>query len=346
LKPTKYNHTQRRILMKFKCRLGIVLPALMAGVVMFGSTLLGNAHGATFPEKGRPITLIMPSPAGGSSDTSTRLLLPLLEKELGTPVQIVNRPGAGLQLGTTEFTRSRPDGYTLGYVVLPTVVTTYLDPTREASFSRKSFEPLALLDNDPGVIAVKGNSPYKTLKDIIDAAKANPGKIRTTTSGILSDDHIAAMETERAAGVRFSIVHFDGAAPGRNAVLGGHIEVYYGNVADVYAMTASGEIRVVAVLGRKRSNFYPNVKTAEEQGYKIFSAGTYRGFVLPGGTPKEVQGVMIEALKKVITSDEYRTQMEKIGFAPLYMDPQAFASLWTQYEVQAKKWLEWVKEKK
>ena len=302
-------------------------------------------QGATFPEKGRPITVIMPSPAGGSSDTSTRLLLPLLEKELVTPVQIVNKPGAGLQLGTTEIARSRPDGYTLGYVVLPTVVTTYLDPNRQAIFSRKSFELLALLDNDPGIIAVKGSSPYKSLKDIIDAAKANPGKIRTTTSGILSDDHIAAMETERVAGVKFSIVHFDGAVPGRNAVLGGHVEVYYGNVADVFALTGAGEIRVLALLGQKRSHFYPDVKTAEEQGYKVFSAGTYRGFVFPAGTPKEVQAVMAAALKKAITSSEYRTSMEKIGFVPLYMDAQAYGNLWTQYEIQAKKWLEWVKEK-
>jgi tripartite-type tricarboxylate transporter receptor subunit TctC len=326
-------------------RLGFVLAALMAGILMFGLTLPGSAQGATFPVKGRPITLIMPYPAGGSSDTSVRLLIPLLEKELGTPVQVVNKPGAGAQVGTTEFVRSRPDGYTLGYVVLPTVVTTYLDPVRQAIFSRKSFELLALLDNDPGVIAVKGNSPYKTLKDIIDAAKSNPGKIRTTTSGILSDDHIAAIETERFAGVKFAIVHFDGGSPGRNAVLGGHIEVFYGNVADVYALTSAGEIRVLAVLGRQRSSFYPDVKTAEEQGYKMFSSGTYRGFVLPAGTPKEVRGVLSEALRKVINSADYRMQMEKIGFVPLYMDPQAYASLWTQYEVQAKQWLEWVKEK-
>jgi tripartite-type tricarboxylate transporter receptor subunit TctC len=331
--------------MKSKYRLGVALAGFIVGIVISGLTLPGGVQGATFPEKGRPITVIMPSPAGGSSDTSTRLLLPLLEKELVTPVQIVNKPGAGLQLGTTEIARSRPDGYTLGYVVLPTVVTTYLDPNRQAIFSRKSFELLALLDNDPGIIAVKGSSPYKSLKDIIDAAKANPGKIRTTTSGILSDDHIAAMETERVAGVKFSIVHFDGAVPGRNAVLGGHVEVYYGNVADVFALTGAGEIRVLALLGQKRSHFYPDVKTAEEQGYKVFSAGTYRGFVFPAGTPKEVQAVMAAALKKAITSSEYRTSMEKIGFVPLYMDAQAYGNLWTQYEIQAKKWLEWVKEK-
>lgn len=325
--------------------MNVALSVFVAAFVTFGMTLPTGLHAAAYPEKGRPITMLLPNPAGGSSDTTVRLLTPILEKELGTPVQVINKTGAGLQVGTTEFVRARPDGYTVGYVVIPTVMTTYLNPARKAIFSRKNFELLALLDTDPGIIAVKGNSPYKTLQDLINAAKANPEKIKTTTAGILSDDHISAMETEKQAGVKFAIVHFDGGGPGRNAVIGGHVEVFYGNVADVKGMIHSGEMRILAVLDHQRSKFYPDVKTAEELGYKIFS-GTHRGFVLQAGAPREAISVMTDKLSKAINSKEYVTKMETLGFTPRYMDPVGFGNLWSEYETRAKEWVEWVKETK
>lgn len=176
--------------------------AVVATALIFWSAILpGSAQGAAFADKSRPITHIVAYPPGGGTDVTARLLAPMLEKELGVPVQVVNKPGAGGQVGFTELVRSKPDGYTIGNLILPTVITTYLNPERKAVFSRKSFELLALQDNDPGIIAVKTDGPYKTLKDLIDAAKAKPGSIRTTTSGILSDDHIAAMITEEVAGL-------------------------------------------------------------------------------------------------------------------------------------------------
>jgi tripartite-type tricarboxylate transporter receptor subunit TctC len=330
--------------MRRRARFGFTLSALVTILAVLGLVLPGGAPAAGFPEKGRSVTLIVSYPPGGGTDITGRLLGPMLEKELGTPVQVLNKPGAGGQVGFTEISRSRPDGYTIGYMILPTVITTYLDPTRQSVFSRKSFELLALQDNDPGVIAVKATGPYKTLKDLIDAAKANPGKIRTTTSGILSDDHIAAMTTEQVAGVKFAIVHFDGSAPGRNAVLGGHVEVFYGNVSEMQAQVSSGEMRLLAVMDKQRTKFYPDLKTAEEQGHKIYS-GVHRGIAMPAGAPKEVRDVLSEALKKVITSDEFRVRMEKLTYAPMYMDPQTYTTFWGDYENQGKKWVEWAKEK-
>jgi tripartite-type tricarboxylate transporter receptor subunit TctC len=311
-------------------------------LLVIGLALPAAAPGAGFPEKGRPVTHIVAYPPGGGTDVTARLLAPLLEKELGTTVQVLNKPGAGGQVGFTELSRSRPDGYTIGNLILPTVITTYLDPQRKAVFGRKSFQLLALQDNDPGVIAVKADGPYKNLKDLIDAAKAKPGTIRTTTSGILSDDHIAAMITEEVAGVKFAIVHFDGSAPGRTAVLGGHVEAFYGNVSEMEAQVRSGEMRLLAVMDRQRTKFYPDLKTAEEQGYKIYS-GVHRGIGMPAGAPKEVVDVLAGALAKVIPSEEFRGRMEKLTYAPMYMDPQKYATFWGDYEAQAKQWVEWAK---
>ena len=328
--------------MRHANKFGGAAVAFLAVLVILGLALPAVAPGASFPDKARTLTHIVAYPPGGGTDVTARLLAPMLEKELGIQAQVLNKPGAGGQIGFTEIARSRPDGYTIGNLILPTVITTYLDPQRKAVFSRKSFELLALQDNDPGIIAVKADGPYKTLNDLIDAAKAKPGTIRTTTSGILSDDHIAAMLTEEVAGVKFAIVHFDGSAPGRNAVLGGHVEAFYGNVSEMKAQVDAGEVRLLAVMDRKRTKFYPDVKTAEEQGYKIYS-GVHRGIGMPAGAPKEVRDTLAQALKNVINSAEFVQRMEKLTYAPLYMDPESYAKFWTDYEGQAKQWVDWSK---
>ncbi len=332
--------------MKPAARFAIALVAVATMLALLGAILPGTAQAATFPEKGRTITHIVAYPPGGGTDVTARLITPMLEKELGVSAQVVNKPGAGGQVGFTELSRSKPDGYTIGNLILPTVITTYLDPDRKAVFSRKSLELLALQDNDPGILAVKASGPYKTLKDILDDARKNPGKIRTVTSGILSDDHIAAMLTEQVAKVKFSIVHFDGSAPGRTAVLGGHVEAFYGNASEVLAQVKGGEFRVISVFDKKRSKFYPEVKTAEEEGFPIFS-GVHRGIGMPAGAPKETVDILAKALGKIITSAEFGEKMEKLGYAPLYMDPQAYAKFWAEYETNAKsqKWVEMGKAK-
>jgi tripartite-type tricarboxylate transporter receptor subunit TctC len=302
--------------------------------------------GAAYPDKGRTLTHIVAYPPGGGTDVTARLLAPMLEKELGIQVQVVNKPGAGGQVGFTELSRSRPDGYTIGNLILPTVITTYLDPDRKAVFSRKTIDLLALQDNDPGILAVKASAPHKSLKDIVDDARKNPGKIRTVTSGILSDDHIAAMLTEQVAKVKFSVVHFDGSAPGRTAVLGGHVEAFYGNASEVLGQVKGGEFRVISVFDKKRSKFYPDVRTAEEEGFPIFS-GVHRGIGMPAGAPAEVRGVLAKALGKIITSNEFNEKMEKLGYAPLYMDPETYSKFWGEYENNARsqKWVEMGKTK-
>ena len=326
-------------------RFNVMLVAFITLMLLPGANLTGSAQAKTYPDKSRSVNVIVPYPAGGQADTTARIMTPLLEKEMGIPVQVVNKPGAGGQVGFTEIARSRPDGYTIGYLIVPTVITTSLDPDRKAVFSRKSFELLAMQNNDPGVIAVKGDSPYKTMKDLMDAAKAKPGSIRTGTAGIMSDDHISAMMAEQLGGVKFAIVHFDGSAPSRTAVLGGHVEAFFGSVSEISAQVSGGQMRMLSVLDKKRSRFYPDVKTAEEQGYPIFN-GVYLGISMPVGAPKEVRDFLVEALKRVFTSDEFTKRMEKIWLVPLYRDPQEYSAFWSEYESGAKKWIEMGKPKK
>ncbi|MBN9279871.1 MAG: tripartite tricarboxylate transporter substrate binding protein, partial [Hyphomicrobium sp.] len=141
----------------------------------------------------RPINMIVSFPAGGSTDIGARVVAGLAEKILGQPIVVVNRGGAGGQVGWTELARAKPDGYTIGFLNLPATNTTILDPERQAIFNEGSFTPIANQVLDPGVIWVAANSPYKTLKDLLYAAKAKPGTIRAATTGILSDAHLAIL---------------------------------------------------------------------------------------------------------------------------------------------------------
>ena len=140
------------------------------------SAVASASNAQEYPVKGKTITTIVPSTAGGGTDSAARLLAPYLEKELGVPVEIVNKPGASMQIGLTEVARAKRDGYTLVWSVLPTAASIYLDPERQAAFKRDSLEPIAMYYGAPFGIVVLGSSSYKTLKDVVDAAKADPGK--------------------------------------------------------------------------------------------------------------------------------------------------------------------------
>lgn len=142
-----------------------------------------------------------------------RILASGLEKELGTSVVIVNKPGANSQIGMTALAQARPDGYTFGTTNFPVAVTTYLDPERKAVYSRHSFQPLALHVADPNLFAVKANSPYKTLKDLVEAAKAKPKTI-TISSGVLNDDQIAILLLQKLSGAQFAQVSFTAGGAG------------------------------------------------------------------------------------------------------------------------------------
>ena len=193
------------------------------------AALAGPAHAqAGYPRKA--IQMIVAFPAGGSTDIGARIVAAAAEKELGQPVVVVNKVGAGGQLGFTESARARPDGYTLAFINLPAVNTIVLDPERKAVFGVDAYLPVINQVLDPGLIWVRAESPFKTFADLIDAAKKAPGKVSACTTGILSDDHLAILMTNEAAKVDFRIVHFDGSPQQLTGVLGGHVDVAFDNV--------------------------------------------------------------------------------------------------------------------
>lgn len=307
-------------------------PAAAAPAAQPTAAAPAAAAKSNWPEKGKSITCIVASDAGGSSDVGARLLAPLIEKELGVPVQVVNKPGAGWQVGLTELAKAKPDGYTFGMAVLPQVNTIYLDPERKAAFDRKSFMPVGLQVQDPGVIAVSSDSKYKTLQDVIDAAKANPGKITASTTGIMGDDHLNLLRTQQALGIKFAAVHFTGGAPSIAALLGGHVDVNFNNVGDYMTQYKAGSVRILAITGPSETKYYPGVKTFEALTGKKQESSSTRGFVYPAGTPQDIVDTMAAAFKKAWDNPDLQKKLDEQALTAKYMTPKEFGDYWDQMD--------------
>ncbi|MHB0871432.1 MAG: tripartite tricarboxylate transporter substrate binding protein [Chloroflexota bacterium] len=288
-----------------------------------------------YPTNGKAVTIINPWAPGGSADTGSRLLAVPLEKELGVPVEVQSRPGAGSQVGTTELAMAKPDGYTLGYISIPTTVLFYLTPDRKAAFTRETFQPIAVHVVDPGVIVVRSDSPYKSLKDLVDAAKANPEKIKASDTGVLGAPHLSILQFQKLAGVKFAIVHFDGGAPAATALLGGHTDVAFGFVGDLLNYVRSGAFRVLGIMDKKESKFLPGVKLTEAEGYKLnFSVA--RTLAAPGKTPKDVVDILAKGVKKSMDDSDHKKKMDEMGLELRYMDPAEFSAYWAETETAMK----------
>jgi len=312
--------------------------------VLAGLFLSSPARAAGFPQKGKAVQMLVGFAAGGSTDVGARILASGLEKELGTAVVVVNKPGASSQIAYTALTQARPDGYTIGNTNFPSAVVSYLDPVRKATYTRKNFEPLALHVVDPGLFAVKAGSPFKTLREVIDAAKANPKKVTISTTGIQSDEHFAILQLQKMTGAQFAMVHFSqGSAPALTAILGGKIDVFCGNVGDLLGQFKSGEVRILGIMDNEETPFYPSVKTFEAQGYRLYGSSS-RGFSAPAGTPKEIVNILSGAIKKAVATDEHKKRMKEMGLTLRYLDPTQYTKYWDEYEATLKELLPLTKE--
>ena len=306
---------------------------LIAIAALVGSTAVPLDAASEFPMKGKAISLIVPFPAGGSTDVSARILGGLMEKELGTPVQIVNKAGAGSQIGITELVHAKADGYTIGYTLLPATVAIYLDPDRKAVFGRKDLQLIGMHVSDPQFLAVSVTSPYRSVKELLDAAKANPGKLKGVAVGILGPEHLAMLQLEQLLGLRFSKVTFDGSAPALTATLGGHVDFQLGTLGVFASAFKANKVRFLAVLDKEESRLVPGIKTMESQGYKLYSYVS-RVVSAPAGLPKPILDTLAKALQRTMESEEHKKQIETMGMTLRFMGPEQAAQYWDEVETQ------------
>ena len=318
--------------------LGRALVRCLAVLALLIATAAGAAE---YPTK--PIQLLVMFPAGGSTDIGARIVASIAEKELGQPIVVVNKSGAGGQVGWTEMSRAKPDGYTLGFINLPGLNTIILDPERKAVFKADSFAPIINQVVDAGIIWLKADSPYKTLGDLIEAARQKPGQITACTTGILSDDHLAILMMEEAAKVQFRIVHFDGGAQQMTAILGNHVEVAFDNVGGIVKRVQSGEVRALAVMDPARSKFLPDVPTTPELGYPTVLSNSTRGIAAPKGVPANVVKRLEAAFTKAMENADHVKKMEDTGLAIKVMTGDEYRKYYQDLHAKAAKYTEWAR---
>jgi tripartite-type tricarboxylate transporter receptor subunit TctC len=315
----------------------------VAAIVLAAVTGAARAQ-QDFPNK--PIQLLVAFPAGGSTDIAARIVASIAEKALGQPIVIVNRGGAGGQIGWTELVRQRPDGYYIGFINLPATNTVILDPERRAIFTEKDFTPIINQVLDPGVIWVRADSPYKTVQDLIDAAKKSPGTIRAATTGILSDDHLAILMTEEAApGAKFRLVHLEGGAAQFKEIMAGNIDVAFDNVGSIVKRVQSGEVRALAVMDDVRSKFLPDVPTMKELGFPTVISSSTRGIAGPKEMPAPLVAKLRDVFKKAMEDPEHVKKLEEQGIAIKIMVGDEYEKYFADTHAQAKKYTEWARSR-
>jgi tripartite-type tricarboxylate transporter receptor subunit TctC len=229
----------------------------------------------TYPE--RPIELIVPFAPGGGTDLSARLIVPYIEKYLNGTIAVINKPGAGGQVGAVQIARAKPDGYTIGFMNVP---NTMMKPhERDAGFTVDSFDPIANLVFDPAVLATRADSKYKTLADVVAECKARPGKVTIGSAGIGSNTHLDLLRFEHLAGIKFHHIPYDGGAAPRTALLGGHLELIASALGDCQRFQKEGTIRMLGILTKERFPMAPDVPTYAEQGYPLVGSSRPRAWI-------------------------------------------------------------------
>ena len=292
------------------------------------ATIVGPVAAEDFPD-GKPIEMTVMFGAGSAADVTARHLADGMSKALKVPVVVVNRTGGGGAVGYTFVSQQKPDGHAIVWNS-NSISTTHHAGT--LSFDYSAFDPVARVSIELPVLAVKADSQFKTLGDLVGYAKANPGKVRIGNSGAGSHTHFTAAAAMATAGAKVIDVPFNGGEATVN-LLGGRIEAVVQLPAAIVGHVKSGDLRVIASLGTKRDVLFPNVPTAQEQGVN-FGLDLWRGIAVPKGTPKEAIAAMESAIKTTVASPEFAAAGEQLGFAPAFLSAGAFGKLIAEDDVK------------
>jgi tripartite-type tricarboxylate transporter receptor subunit TctC len=271
---------------------------------------------------GKPIEMTALFGAASASTQTARVLADRMEKVLGVPVPIIDKPGAGGAIGYTYISQQKPDGHSIVWSS-NSISTTFHNG--QLPFDYKNLEHVARVTIENPALAVKADAPWKTLKELIEYAKANPEKVRVGNSGQGSQTHIASVALFSSVGAKIVPVHRTGGQATAD-LLAGRVEVAVQFPQAVLPHVKSKDLRVLALLGNIPDPAFPDVKSAMQQGYKI-DMGLWRGVSAPKGTPKAVIAKLQDAIKKAVESPEFMDAGQKIGFTPAYQPADVFTKM-------------------
>ncbi len=298
------------------------LARALAGLALLFAVAMPASAADTYPS--RPITLIVPWAAGGGTDAVARIIGSLLEKELGQPINVVNRTGGNGVVGHAAIASAAADGYTLGMI---TVDIAMLHWTGLSPLTPRDFTPLALMNIDPAGVTVRADSSYKSMEDLLKAIKANPGKLKASGAGQGGIWHLALAGMLKDLKVEPSTVPWvpsNGAAQAMNDLVAGGVEFVTCSLPEARALIDAGKARPLVLMADKPSSLYPNVPTLKSATGSGWSIGAWRGIAGPKNLPPEVQAKVGAALKKIYDSKDYQSFIANRGFGLTYADAKGF----------------------
>ena len=299
----------------------------------------GSAFAQDYPSK--PITMVLPFPPGGVAEIVGRPLASIMEKSLKQPIVLINRPGAGGAVGMGSVAKGPADGYTILMGLSSISIFPVSDRIngKEPPYELKDFAPIALVTADPTVLVVRADGPYKTVKDFVDAAKAKPGKINYSSSGVYGTLHVAMEIFANAAGIKLFHIPYQGGGPAVTALLSGQVEASPQGPAAAIGQIRAGKMRALASWGTERLKLLPDIPTFKELGYDA-EFYIWTGIFVPAATPAPIIARLREAVRNAATSEDFKATMEKVSTPVAYRDAPEFQKYWDKDAARLKSALE------
>src|SRR2546430_14004888 len=299
----------------------------------------GASAQEAYPSK--PVTMVVPFPPGGVADIVGRPLAVGVSHALKQPVVVVNRTGAGGAVGMASVAKAAADGYTLlrSWSSISTFPVSDRINGKPPAYELKDFAPIALVTADPTVLVVRADSPYKNVKDFVEAAKASPGKINYSSSGVYGTLHVAMEICANAAGIKLFHVPYGGGGPAVTALLGGQVEALASGPAAAVGQIKGGKMRALASWSDKRLDMLPDIPTFKELGYDA-EFYIWSGVFVPAATPAPIVAKLRDAVREVANSAEFRSAMEKVETPVHYLDAPDFQKYWERDAARLKLALE------
>jgi len=299
--------------------------AAVGAVVALGAVMGVRWSAAAADYPARPITLVVPYPAGGGNDVIARLVAAKMSGTLGQPIVIENRGGAGSTIGTRDVARSAPDGYTMLIATSALAINPSLYPD-VAYDPKKDFAPIGLIATSPNFVLVNPSVPVHSVAELIALAKKEPGKLDFASTGIGTSTHLSAVLFATIAGIKLNAVPYKGVAPAITDLLGGQVALMFCPMASVVGQVRAGSLRAIAVTGAKRSPLFPDLPTVAEAGLPGYAAELHYGLVAPAGTPKEIVAKLNGALNHALADADVRSRLAADGAETLPGTPETYAA--------------------
>ena len=300
--------------------MSILLSRLTRAVALV--LLLTSAAVAADDYPNRPVRLIIPFPPGGSNDVVGRLVAKQLSEELGQQVYVDNRGGAGGTIGTEACATSAPDGYTLCIVSIAHAVNPWLHNLKYDPI--KSFVPISILATGPNVLVVNPEAPFKSVKELLAAAKENPGQLNYASAGVGSFQHLGGELFKLMAGVNIVHVPYKGGGPAMQDVVAGHVKIMFSSLIQTTPLIKSGQLRPLGTGGAKRSPVLPDVPTIAEAGVPDYVADNWWGIVAPAGTSAPISEKVYKATQAALKSPAVKAQFDREGASIVVMSSAEF----------------------